>query len=152
MPANEHNLPNPGFRGVIDLYGLTLSALCLLHCVGTPLLLVMMPLTATWFGDHWVHQVIVLLAAPATFLIVRAAGTRGQLVWLAVGGLALLVLAAFVPPLEPWETPITVAGSLALASAHGWRWRSQRNAAAKASEHARTLPHQQDAAEQNALP
>lgn len=126
--------------------------LCLLHCVATPLLLVLVPLLATWIGDHWVHQGIVLLAAPATLLIVRAAGPGGQLVWLAVSGLVLLVLAAFVPPLEPWETPITVAGSLALASAHGWRWKSQRDAAAGVSAGVEGLPDAHDGVKQNALP
>ncbi len=152
QPNEPDTLRDPRYRAALDVYAMTLSTLCLLHCIGTPVLLLLLPVLASWIGDHWVHQGLVLLAAPATLLIVRAAGPRGQLVWLAVSGLTLLVLAAFVPPLEPWETPITVAGSVALAGAHGWRWRSQRGAAEAVSEHVESSPQAHARAKQNALP
>jgi hypothetical protein len=44
---------------------------------------------------------------------------------LALAGLAGLIAGVFGWPAESWETPLTVAGGLSLASAHVWNMRSR---------------------------
>lgn len=115
----------------LDFYAGGLATLCLLHCLALPVLIAALPLSLALVDSHWLHQVIVVLAAPATLWVV-ARGQPGPLfTWVALSGLVLLVVAAFVEPAEPYEEPLTVLGSILLASAHGWNWwRGERTSAA----------------------
>ena len=109
----------------IDASALTLSGLCLVHCLALPLIAAFLPLAGAWAEDEWVHKVLVLLAVPiSVFAIARSFGqaTGYAFIGLALTGLALLTAAAFVETLHDLETPLTVCGALILASAHIWRW------------------------------
>jgi len=44
---------------------------------------------------------------------------------LAIVGIMLLALGAFVRDFEAFEVPLTVFGSLCLAAAHLWNWRQK---------------------------
>ncbi|MEM7611643.1 MAG: MerC domain-containing protein [Pseudomonadota bacterium] len=116
--------------GRIDLYAATISTLCLIHCLALPLLAAVLPLAGQISDNELLHKGLVLLAAPATLWVVRHAwrtpGMRG-FVAIATTGLGLLVLAAFAAPLEAFELPLTVLGSVLLASAHVWRWSTTRH-------------------------
>lgn len=116
----------------IDASAVTLSGLCLIHCMALPLLAAFLPVAGVFADAEWVHKAFVAAALPVSgFAIVRSWKSRGGtgFTMLAILGLTLLVSAAFVPALHPFETPLTVAGALLLGSAHIWRW----------NRHARTL-------------
>lgn len=120
---------------VIDASAVTLSGLCLIHCLALPLAVAFLPLAGVVAEAEWVHKAFVAAALPlSAWAITRSGHMKGRAVFvlLAVSGLALLVAAAFVEALHDFETPLTVLGALLLASAHIWRWRM----------HARTHAHE----------
>lgn len=109
------------------------SALCLIHCAGLPLLLAALPalskLIALPDSFHvWVLGFAVPTSGAALFL-----GYRGHRAWspLFAGGIGLASLSAGALVLlgGPFETPVTIAGSLCLVSAHvaNWRLRHHRH-------------------------
>ncbi|WP_299324235.1 MerC domain-containing protein [Parasphingopyxis sp.] len=109
----------------LDSTAIGLSGLCLAHCLLLPVGAAFLPLFASLADMEWVHRVFVLLAIPVSGLAIASAlGTRGGRLFavIAVLGLLLLFVAAFVEALHDVETPLTVAGGLLLAGAHGWRW------------------------------
>lgn len=119
-------------EGLLDLYATSLSALCLIHCLVLPLFASLLPVAGQLSENALAHRLLVLLAAPATFW----AGWRslsmigGQFfIVVAMGGLGLLMSAAFVDALSAYELGITVTGALLLASAHLWRWARHRRGA-----------------------
>lgn len=117
---------------VLDASAITLSGLCLVHCLALPALAVALPLAGLWAEQEWVHQVFALSALPITVLAMTRPfheGARTSFILLAGSGLALLISAAFIEGLHDLETPLTVVGALLLATAHIRRWRRQHEAA-----------------------
>ena len=117
---------------VLDASAITLSGLCLVHCLALPALAVALPLAGLWAEQEWVHQLFALSALPITgFAMTRPfhEGARISFIVLAGSGLALLIGAAFIEGLHDLETPLTVVGALLLATAHIRRWRRQHEAA-----------------------
>ena len=124
----------PRFAGQLDLYAAAMATLCLLHCLALPILLATLPLSLFVIDNHWFHQLIVVLAAPATLWIIYSARPGRLFTVAAVCGLALLLIGAFVETLEIYEEPLTIAGSILLGSAHLTRWLRHRRAAAATGE------------------
>jgi hypothetical protein len=111
---------------VLDMTGLGLSTLCLVHCLILPLLAAALPLAAHLSAAEWVHAAVVALAAPAAVVAILPALAARPLPWaiplFAGGGLAgmtgaLLVESAFL------ETALSAIGGLLLAAAHIRNWR-----------------------------
>ncbi|WP_161956895.1 MerC domain-containing protein [Sphingosinithalassobacter portus] len=107
------------------------SLLCLIHCLVLPLAIALLPA----LGDaahlpHTTHRWLLAFVVPATGLALFSGLRRHRRFAPVVTGLigiALLAIAAF-PLLETrWETLLTVAGSLIIATAHlaNWRMRHQ---------------------------
>lgn len=112
---------------LLDASAISLSGLCLAHCLALPLVAAFSPLVATWAEAEWVHGVAIGLAAPLSALALwrrREAPT----IALALTGLALLALGAVHWPSHELEAPITVTGSLLLAGAHLLNWRRRGHA------------------------
>ncbi len=110
---------------VLDVSAISLSSLCLVHCLALPLLAATLPLAGVLSEAEWVHQLMALLALPVTLsVIVFSANHRldAAFLLLALSGLALLLAAAFVEALHDHEVALTTLGALSLAAAHGWRW------------------------------
>lgn len=109
-----------------DASAIVLSTMCLIHCLALPLLAAALPLLGVWAEEEWVHVVFVAVAMPLTSYALWRAHQRRRLPvtlrLLAALGLAGLLAGALGWSREAWETPITVAGSLMLASAHLWNW------------------------------
>lgn len=115
---------SPG-AAAIDGAAISLSGLCVIHCLALPLFAAILPVAGMWAEAEWMHKAFVAAALPLSgFAITRALASKGQLLFigLAVLGLSLLISAAFVEAFHDLETPITVIGALLLASAHIWRW------------------------------
>ncbi|MDB5429599.1 MAG: hypothetical protein JWP35_715 [Caulobacter sp.] len=120
----------PASARLFDASAISLSGLCLIHCLALPVVALFLPALAVWSHAEWVHGVFVAFAIPITTAALwRAARSHGLplgVILLATPGLLCLLAGALEWPRAQWETPITVAGSLMLASAHIWNWRRHR--------------------------
>lgn len=125
------NAPAPARAG--DAVAISLSGLCLIHCLALPILVGFLPLVGAWAEAEWVHLGFVGLAVPVSIWTLSRP-PRDTLprvaVLLAVVAFVLLISGAVGYPDEALETPLTVAGGLALATAHliNWRRRPRRSA------------------------
>ena len=109
----------------LDVYAVGMCTLCLVHCIALPLLTTLLPIAGVISDNGVVHRVLVLLAAPATiWLVYKASLERGSagFIAMALSGLALLLIAAFVEALASFETPLTLVGATVLGFAHLQRW------------------------------
>lgn len=110
--------------GVADYAGMTASALCLLHCLGTPLLLSLFPLLGLTQEDaafHHTMAVVVTLPVLAALIPGFLAHRRWQVLAFGGVGLACFVTAVFVigPRYgEAAETVLAVIGGTHLFAAH----------------------------------
>ncbi|MEM0984696.1 MAG: MerC domain-containing protein [Pseudomonadota bacterium] len=113
--------------GVVDASAITLSSLCIAHCILLPIAVPFISVAGAVAEMEWLHKVFVAAAIPiSAFAMIRSADLPGRMAFtqLAVLGLAMLVAAAFVPALHDFERVLTVAGALSLAIAHVWRWKA----------------------------
>lgn len=105
-----------------DAVAISLSGLCLAHCLALPVAAAALPVLGLWAEAEWVHWAFVAIAAPVSlWTLARPAhggAVRPGLLSLALAGLALLVAGAAGFPDHDAETPLTVAGGLTLALAH----------------------------------
>ncbi|MEM1087201.1 MAG: MerC domain-containing protein [Pseudomonadota bacterium] len=114
---------------LLDISGVGLSCLCLLHCMALPLLVVSAPVLAVFSENEAIHKVLVLLALPVALLAIfttQQTRSRPLIIAMLVIGISLLLAGAFVEALHDYETPLTVAGALFLSAGHIWRWFSPR--------------------------
>lgn len=109
-----------------DAVAISLSGLCLIHCLALPFLVGFLPLLGSWAEAEWVHAGFVGLAVPVSIWTLSRA-PRDTLpkivVVLAAVAFVFLIGGAAGYPDEALETPLTVAGGLALALAHLINWR-----------------------------
>ena len=110
------------------------SALCLVHCLGLPLLIAALPAVAGQIGaGEGFHLAVLLFALPTSgFALIEGWRRHRGLAPLFVGGVGLVLLAAGLA-FGNWaavETGMTVAGSLLLAAAHVANWRRRTARAA----------------------
>lgn len=111
----------------IERAALAASFLCLVHCLALPLLIAALPALSALFSlPETTHVWLLGFAAPTSGAALLAGHRRHQAPWpLGAGGLGLLLLAigALLLAGGNAETPVTVAGSLILATAHIGNWR-----------------------------
>ena len=108
-----------------DLLATVITSACLLHCLGLPFIVALLPVATTFGENELVHLGLVLLAVPVTaWVVLSELGTKRHERFIAAActGLSLMLAAVLIPALEPFETSITVVGGTLLASAHLWRW------------------------------
>lgn len=113
-----------------DVFGITASTICAVHCIATPVAMALLPAYA---GEAWesslAHQLCA--GAVALFCLMAAAqGYRKHADWRPVAplaaGLLLVITATFLLPEslhELYETPVLCFGSLALVVGHIWNLR-----------------------------
>ncbi len=115
--------------GRADAAAISLSGLCLIHCLVLPLLAAFVPVLGVYAEMEWVHKGLVIAAAPISlFALTRTEPGGGRIGFgvLMALGLGLLVTGAFVEALHDYEVQLTVAGALTLSIAHLFRWVSHR--------------------------
>ena len=112
----------------LDIASMMLSALCVVHCVALPFIVVGLPFLGVFANAEWVHQVLVLMAAPLSLWAIAysRAWRRWPVTSLISAGVVLLAAAAFIPALEPVEALISVVGALMIAAAHITNYLAQR--------------------------
>jgi hypothetical protein len=116
---------NPtAFVRLLDASAVGLSGLCLAHCLALPVAAAFLPVLGTWAEAEWVHLAFLAAAVPiSTVALVRSGGWKAPVVLgLALIGIGLLMSGALFAN-EGVELAMTVAGGLALATAHTLNWR-----------------------------
>jgi hypothetical protein len=109
------------------------SMLCLIHCIGLPLLLAALPALSRLIALPESFHVWVLGFALPTSGAALLLGHRGHRAYspAIIGGvgLALLAVGALFVSGNRWETPATIIGSACLIFAHlsNWRLRHRRH-------------------------
>jgi hypothetical protein len=108
---------------VLDKVGIGLSALCVLHCLALPVVLVALPL-AREVVNEWVHIALLFAVVPvAGWALVSGASRHRDWRWAALGGAGVVVLMGAHPiadqlNIDVVASVLTVLGALTLAVAH----------------------------------
>lgn len=97
-----------------------LSGLCLVHCLGTAVVLGLVASAGGLLGAHWIHEVGLTLAmALGAVALGRGIWEHGFMMPSAIGGLGLGVMAgALTLPHDGGEALYTVVGVGILALGH----------------------------------
>ena len=106
---------------IIDYTGVTLSSLCILHCVFLPIIASTLPIAGSIAENEMLHRALVLIAiVPATLAFSRISPSKFAIFIRAFGlfGLLTLLAGAFVEAFHDIETRLRIIGALSLASAH----------------------------------
>ena len=110
----------------VDTIGISLSTLCILHCLFLPIVAASLPLFAVLAELEWIHKGFVILTLPVAFKLIVSTDRLAIQIFAAVG-VTLLWMAAFVHQLHDIEGLVTVVGALCLMLAHGLRLQSMRH-------------------------
>jgi hypothetical protein len=128
-------MKSPGARSSesLDAVAVGISALCVVHCLATPLLVVVFPIIGgTLFANHAFHAWLLVLVLPTSTLALYFGYRRHQqarVLWLGAVGMGILTIAAILGPdtlSEGGERLTTSAGGLVLAIAHVLNFRRFR--------------------------
>lgn len=118
----------------LDQAAIGLSALCVLHCLALPVLLVLVPSLATLpVADEHFHEMLVYVVLPtsliALFLGCRQHRRVNVLGWGLVGVAILVFAAVFGHDVgELFEKSLTVLGAVLVAIGHTLNFRQCRQA------------------------
>jgi len=116
------------FNRLMDKAGMSLSVLCMIHCLMFPVVVLLMPALEHWLfvNETLVHWILLGLALPVSF-IAFGHGVRHHNDWMTavigtagLAGLILGVTHVFGHDSEFW---LTVPGALFLFLAHLRNWR-----------------------------
>ncbi|MGB5591026.1 MAG: MerC domain-containing protein [Gammaproteobacteria bacterium] len=117
----------------LDAVAVGISALCVIHCLATPLLVVVFPIIGgTLFANHAFHAWLLVLVLPTSTLALYFGYRRHQqarVLWLGAIGMGILTLAAVLGPealTEAGERLTTSVGGIVLAIAHVLNFRRFR--------------------------
>ncbi len=104
----------------LDRLAIALSGLCLVHCLGTTIVLAMVATAGGALGAEWIHEVgLVLAMLMGSVALGRGIFEHGYLLPSSVGGLGLGVMAGAVTlPHGPSEAIYTMMGVVILALGH----------------------------------
>ena len=116
---------NISILATTDKTAIAISTLCALHCLFTPLLVVMVPsLSTSLLAGELFHKLLVLVVVPlSVFSLFLGCQHHNRHRVLLVGalGIAVLVMTAIWGeslPSHDYEVILTLIGSLIVASAH----------------------------------
>lgn len=105
-----------------DRVGISTSILCVLHCLLTPVLLMVAPLVGSTLHSSWVHPLMVSVAVPVAVWALWAGYRHHRRVsTLVLGGIGIVLIAAaliFGNDHDNREVILMVAAGIFLASAH----------------------------------
>jgi hypothetical protein len=116
------------FSSLLDKSALTLSGLCLVHCLAGTLILTVFAASGDWLG-HNVHLVGLLLALPmAAITLWRGVRLHGRIGVAVLGalGIAFMATSLVISHGDIAEVVLSVIGVSLLAAAHFWNLRASR--------------------------
>lgn len=117
------------FSALLDKSAMTLSALCIVHCLAGSLLLTLFAATGEFLG-HDVHLVGLMLALPlAAVALWRGVMVHHRLTIALLGaiGIALMAASLVVGHGGAGEVTLSILGVALLGSAHLWNLRASRS-------------------------
>mgnify|MGYP001335562180 CR=1 FL=1 len=113
------------YTPILDKFAVSTSAICAIHCLCLPLLLVMFPaLGATIFGQESFHVLLLWMVIPLSFVALTMGCRKhksGLVVLSGLTGLTLLIGAASLGHDvlgENGERIVTLMGAIAIAFGH----------------------------------
>ncbi len=111
----------------IDGFAICASSLCMIHCVGLPVLFALLPMVAARIdpGESF-HLAMLAIAVPTSLFALVQGWRRGgsaRLLMMGVAGLSAMAMGALWAEGDVAEAAWTVTGSLILAGAHWMNWR-----------------------------
>ncbi|KAB7646135.1 MerC domain-containing protein [Polymorphobacter fuscus] len=116
------------FSSFLDKSAMTLSGLCLVHCLVGALALTMFAAGGAWL-NHDVHLVGLAVALPlAAVALWRGVALHGRIgvALLGVLGIGLMGTSLFIAHGASAEVLVSVAGVALLGAAHYWNLRASR--------------------------
>jgi hypothetical protein len=116
------------FSSLLDKSAMTLSGLCLVHCLAGSLLLTVFAAGGDWLG-HNVHLVGLIIALPlAAFALWRGVAVHHRIgvAVLGAAGIALMAASLFVGHGHQAEVLLSVIGVSLLGLAHYWNLNAAR--------------------------
>jgi MerC mercury resistance protein len=116
------------FSSFLDKSAMTLSGLCLVHCLAGTLLLTVFAASSEWLS-HNVHLVGLAIALPlAAVALWRGVAVHGRIGVAVLGafGIALMAASLFIGHGASGEIALSVAGVILLGLAHYWNLRASR--------------------------
>lgn len=124
------------FRSNLDMLGMGMSILCVVHCLTFPLLLAFAPQWMRWLpGDDLTHRILIVVVGLLGALAFRRGYRIHRQSWLLMlflAGVALVLIAAICGEAsltEHGEAAMTVCGSLCIVTAHFFNHRCCRTCA-----------------------
>jgi hypothetical protein len=124
----ERHMASHRHHHALDSAGLTLSAICMVHCLLLPLAAALLPAAGSLFDEatnHRIHWLLLGFALPISGLALWRGGRRiGSWRWLMLGalGLCLMTLGIALPNSAAREEVATLIGVVLLALAHLGNW------------------------------
>lgn len=120
----QTNLKQNGLA-FLDRLGMSLSLICAIHCVLTPVVILSLPIMARFYVAHpWFHWLIAILIVPVgLWAFISGYRHHGRSIVLKLGIPGLIII-GFVPvffhtSLNWWSEPLLmICGSSLLISAH----------------------------------
>ena len=107
---------------IIDWPAVTLSTLCLIHCLLLPILSATLPMAGVLAEAEWLHRGFIIAALPFSAIALTSRRVTWPVGLLIVLGFVFLIAGAFIEALHDYEVQLTVIGSIALAAGHILRW------------------------------
>ncbi len=133
MQVTRTSVTDDTSPGLWDRVGISVSGICLVHCLLLPVALAALPLWPVFATVHaWLHPVFALLLVPTTLLALVGSyrqHRQNDIVVLLGAGLVLILVAGFLGHEAPGaltETVLTVLGSGLLITGHWRNWRARR--------------------------
>jgi hypothetical protein len=114
---------------LLDKSAMTLSGLCLIHCLAGTLVLTLFAASSEWFS-HNVHLYGLALALPlAAVALWRGVMVHGRIgvALLGASGIGLMAASLFIAHGGSGEVLLSVLGVILLATAHLWNLRASRS-------------------------
>ncbi|MEO1304363.1 MAG: MerC domain-containing protein [Pseudomonadota bacterium] len=103
---------------LIDGSAITLSSLCLIHCLLLPVMAATLPIAGVLAEAEWLHRAFILFALPFSAIALTSRNITWPIGLLIVFGFGSLVAGGFIEALHDYEVQLTVIGGLALAMGH----------------------------------
>ena len=109
----------------LDIIAISVSGLCVVHCLLTPLVLILFPiLSGSLIASEDFHRFLLLVILPTSGLAIVLGCRRHKdavVLWLGLTGLSLLIMSAYWAHawLGEWaERLLTVIGGVIMAAGH----------------------------------
>lgn len=129
LPFTIHVLSDKSLTATLfwDRLGLSVSAICAIHCLFFPVLIALLPLTtAAPILSEWLHPIFILVIAPTVYFASKRAHFERRIVLYLLSGLVLITAGWLLGHylIGYWfEVSATLAGSALLIAGHWFNYR-----------------------------